>query len=343
MEGMIYLTTERSVHTQLQHASVVRRRGDQAEGAIQGACQGRDGLPRPQRQLHIPGLHKAADVRRSEDQAERVLQGECQGVDGRPQEQEVCTPRMQQAAIVRHVPGTKQKEFCAGHAAAGMVNVKNYAGGGVRGGDGRRGGTAGSWMSTVVPPVPPTVSQTEASTQPTVAVRRGGDSHSSSSSSSSRIRISPVGAEEAVVTEGIPPCPSVPADGDEGDALAAAAAATVVKTEEVALSSGVIAAAACPVREGGAAAHRTAAGRNKRKGHSSPTFDEANTAVASSSGYRSSKTTGWRPAKRTRRTGNDDVVVLESDDQPGEVSGSATRRQAAGLEPGAKVAVKPEL
>jgi len=115
-----------------------------------------------------------------------------------------------------------------------------------------------------------------------------------------------------------------------------------MKTEEVELSSGILVATAGPACQDGAAAHRSADGRNKRKDRSSPASVEVSTGAASSSGKRDSKTTSLGRAKRSRRTGDDDVVVLEADDQQGRASGSATRRGAAVLGLGAKVAVKPE-
>jgi len=95
-------------------------------------------------------------------------------------------------------------------------------------------------------------------------------------------------------------------DGDDTDT-----------TKEVALSSGILVAAASPIRRGCAAAHRGDNGRNKRKARSLPASAEANIGAPPSSGNRSSKTTlhSRVRAKRARRTGDDDVVVLEADDQ----------------------------
>jgi len=96
--------------------------------------------------------------------------------------------------------------------------------------------------------------------------------------------------------------------------------------------------------QGGATAYRGVDGRSKRKGRrpSFPTAD-SNTGAGSSSGSRSNKTNSrGERAKRARRSGDDDMVVLEADDQPGGASGSAASFGAAVLRPGAKVAVKAE-
>ncbi len=128
----------------------------------------------------------------------------------------------------------------------------------------------------------------------------------------------------------------------EGGDDTTTATTTAMKSEEVALSSTILVPAAAPVRQGGAATHRSVDRRNKRRGRSLPSSAEAITAAASSLGNRSSKTTSRGGAKRARRTGDDDVMVLEADKQPAGASGSATRRCAAVLRPGAKVAVKAE-
>ena len=79
------------------------------------------------------------------------------------------------------VAGTKKKGFCAGHATEGIVNLK-YATDHVYLGQGRRGGPAGSPISTGVPTVPLAVSQTESKTRPMVVTLKVGQSCSSSSS-----------------------------------------------------------------------------------------------------------------------------------------------------------------
>ena len=128
-------------------------------------------------------------------------------------------------------------------------------------------------------------------------------------SSSSIVRSSEVGEKNtAVVTEGRPPCLSLPVEDDDDDDVSTTT--TAVKTEEVALSSNALVTAAGPVREGGSAAHRTAAGRNKRKGPFSPPSAEMKTDDASSPVNSSRReTTSWGLAERTPRTADDDVVV----------------------------------
>jgi len=190
------------------------------------------------------------------------------------------------------------------------------------------------WLS-ILTGIQHSVLQTAAETLTMAATRRVVQSSSGSSSpSKSRVRAGgPAIGEEAHQS-----FVSLPVEGGDNTDTTSAA----IKPEEVALSSSVLVAAAGPVGQGAAAAHRTADGRNKRKGRSSPASTEANTDAASSSGNRSSKINSRGRAKRARRTGDDDVVVLEADDHLGGASGSASGQGKAVLGPGAKVAVKPE-
>jgi len=179
-----------------------------------------------------------------------------------------------------------------------MINLRS-AGDGVRGGQGRRGGSAGSLISAGVPTLPPAVPQAEAESRPMIATRKVGRSCSGGgSSSTSNSRVAAGGP--AIVAEAPPPCPGLPVeDGDHP-----ATASTAIKSEEVALSASILVAAAGPDSQGGPAAHRGADGRNKRKGRSSPASTESNTGAASSPGNRSSKTTSRGSGKRARRTGS---------------------------------------